>query len=141
GGQRRSHNANQILRPPAWRKTDPDGALRIHPGDLAGLGVDPGGWVAVVTPTGRLVVPAEEDGSMRRGQVALPHGFGIAYPDGRGGRVTNGPRINAITAAGDRDPIAATPHHKDVPVRLEPATPDDAAAAEDDRRRLPERTA
>ncbi len=130
-GQRRSHNANQILRPPAWRKTDPDGALRIHPADLAELGLEVGGWVAVVTPTGRIVVRAEEDDSMRRGQVALPHGFGMSYPDGRGGRVTDGPRINQITAAGDRDPIAGTPHHKDVPVRLEPASPEEAAAAED----------
>jgi anaerobic selenocysteine-containing dehydrogenase len=130
-GQRRSHNANQILRSPAWRKTDPDGALRIHPADLAGLGVSAGGWVAVETPTGRIVVKAEEDDSMRLGQVALPHGFGISYPDGDGGRVVNGPRINQITAAADRDPIAGTPHHKDVPVRLEPATVAEAAAAED----------
>ena len=137
-GQRRSHNANQILRPPAWRKTDPDGALRVHPADLADLAVDAGGWVAVVTPTGRIVVRAEEDGSMRRGQVALPHGFGMSYPDGRGGRVTNGPRINEITAAADRDPIAGTPHHKDVPVRLEAATPDEAAGAEDASRRVHE---
>jgi anaerobic selenocysteine-containing dehydrogenase len=85
----------------------------------------------VVTPTGRIVVRAEEDDSMRRGQVALPHGFGMSYPDGRGGQVTDGPRINQITAAGDRDPIAGTPHHKDVPVRLEPASPEEAAAAED----------
>src|SRR5207245_1687249 len=28
-GQRRSYNANQIFRTPAWRKDDPDGALRI----------------------------------------------------------------------------------------------------------------
>jgi len=137
-GQRRSHNANQILRPPAWRKTDPDGALRVHPADLADLAVDAGGWVAVVTPTGRIVVRAEEDASMRRGQVALPHGFGMSYPDGRGGRVTNGPRINEITAAADRDPIAGTPHHKDVPVRLEAATPDEAAGAEDASRRVHE---
>jgi anaerobic selenocysteine-containing dehydrogenase len=130
-GQRRSHNANQILRPPAWRKTDPDGALWIHPADLAGLAVEAGGWMAVVTPTGRIVVRAEGDDSMRRGQVALPHGFGMSYPDGRGGRVTNGPRLNQITATADRDPIAGTPHHKDVPVRLEPATPDEAAAAEE----------
>ncbi|MDQ3943877.1 MAG: molybdopterin oxidoreductase, partial [Actinomycetota bacterium] len=95
------------------------------------LGVDAGGWVAVVTPTGRIVVRAEIDDSMRRRQVALPHGFGMSYPDGRGGRVTNGPRINHITATGDRDPIAGTPHHKDVPVRLEPASPSEAAAAED----------
>jgi anaerobic selenocysteine-containing dehydrogenase len=137
-GQRRSHNANQILRPPAWRKTDPDGALRIHPADLADLGVEADGWVAVVTPTGRIVVRTEEDDSMRRRQVALPHGFGMAYPD-RGGRpVTNGPRINEITAAADRDPIAGTPHHKDVPVRLEPVTPEEAAAADDARRRVHE---
>jgi anaerobic selenocysteine-containing dehydrogenase len=135
-GQRRSHNANQILRSPAWRKTDPDGALRIHPADLSGLGVAEGGWVAVVTPTGRIVVAAEEDGSMRRGQVALPHGFGMDYPDGRGGRVTNGPRINEITAAADRDPIAGTPHHKDVAVRLEPATPAETAAADETRCRV-----
>jgi anaerobic selenocysteine-containing dehydrogenase len=130
-GQRRSHNANQIIRAPAWRKTDPDGALRIRADDLAGLGVEPGGWVAVVTPTGRIVVRADIDDSLRRGQVALPHGFGMAYPDGKGGRVTNGPRINSITARDDRDPIAGTPHHKDVSVRLEPASPDEAAAAQD----------
>jgi anaerobic selenocysteine-containing dehydrogenase len=135
-GQRRSHNANQILRPPAWRKTDPDGALRIHPADLADLGVDAGGWVAVVTPTGRMVVPAEEDDSLRRRQVALPHGFGMAYPDRQGRPVTNGPRINEITAAADRDPIAGTPHHKDVPVRLERASAEEWAAADDTRRRV-----
>jgi hypothetical protein len=33
-----------------------------------------------------------------------------------------GPRINLLTDAADRDPIAGTPHHKDVRVRLEPAT-------------------
>ena len=135
-GQRRSHNANQILRPPAWRKTDPDGTLRIHSADLAGLAVAAGGWVAVVTPTGRIVVRAEEDDSMRRGQVALPHGFGMSVPDGHGGRVTNGPRINKITATADRDPIAGTPHHKDVPVRLEAPTPEEAAAAEDASQRV-----
>jgi anaerobic selenocysteine-containing dehydrogenase len=130
-GQRRAHNANQILRPPAWRKSDPDGALCIHPSDLADLGLEAGDWVAVVTPTGRIVVRAEVDESMRRHQVALPHGFGMSYPDGKGGRVVNGPRINQITASGDRDPIAGTPHHKDVRVRLEAAHPDEAATAED----------
>jgi anaerobic selenocysteine-containing dehydrogenase len=130
-GQRRSHNANQILRAPAWRKSDPDGTLRIHPADLADLGADDAAWIAVATRTGRIVVRAGIDDSMRRGQVALPHGFGMSYPDGQGGRVTNGPRINQITASEDRDPIAGTPHHKDVRVRLELATPEEAATAEE----------
>lgn len=131
-GQRRSHNANQILRAPAWRRTDPEGALRARAADLASVGIDPGDWVAVVTSVGRIVVRAEADESLRPMQLALPHGYGMSYPDGHGGRVTNGPRINLLTDAADRDRIAGTPHHKDIPVRLEPATAEECAAAERD---------
>jgi anaerobic selenocysteine-containing dehydrogenase len=120
-GQRRSYNANQILRAPGWRKADHDGALWVHPDDLTELGLADGEWVAVVTPTGRVTVRAEANDSMRRRQVALPHGFGMSYPDEQG-RVTSGPRLNLLTTASDRDPIAGTPHHKDVPVRIERAT-------------------
>ena len=129
-GQRRSHNANQIFRNPAWRKTDRDGALRIHPDDLAALGGTHGGWMAVETPTGRLVARAEADPSLRRGLVALPHGYGQSYPDGQGGRIVDGPRLNLITAHDDCDPIAATPYHKNVAVRLVPVGGAEADAAE-----------
>ncbi|HTF46585.1 MAG TPA: molybdopterin-dependent oxidoreductase [Pseudonocardia sp.] len=137
-GQRRSHNANQILRAPAWRRSDPDGALRARAADLASVGVDPGDWAAVITPVGRIVVRAEADESLRPMQLALPHGYGMSYPDGHGGRVTNGPRINLITDATDRDPIAGTPHHKDTPVRLEPATAAERTTAERDSQRVRE---
>jgi len=129
-GQRRMHNANQIFRTPAWRKSDPDGALRIHPDDLAALGATDGGWMAVETRTGRIVARVEADASMRRGLVALPHGYGQAYPDGRGERVVNGPRLNLITAHDDCDPIAATPYHKNVDVRLTPVGGREAQDAE-----------
>jgi len=129
-GQRRMHNANQIFRTPAWRKSDPDGALRIHPDDLAELGGCDGGWMAVSTRTGRLVCRIETDPSMRRGLVALPHGYGQSYPDGAGGRIVDGPRLNLITAHDDCDPIAATPHHKDVAVHLAPVAGAEAEAAE-----------
>jgi anaerobic selenocysteine-containing dehydrogenase len=135
-GQRRNHNANQILRPPSWRKTDPDGALRVRHEDLAAIGAADGDWVAIVSKTGRIVVRAEVDESLRRGQVALPHGFGMSVPDGHGGRVTHGPRINLITDITDRDPIAGTPHHKDVPVRLERVTPEERSNAERNRDRV-----
>lgn len=129
-GQRRSHNANQILRPPAWRKTDPDGALRTRADDLTDIGAAPGDWVAVVSKAGRIIARAEIDESLRRGQVALPHGFGMSIPDGKGGRVIHGPRINLLTDAADRDPIAGTPHHKNVPVRLELPTSQECEAAQ-----------
>jgi anaerobic selenocysteine-containing dehydrogenase len=128
-GQRRSYNANQIFRTPAWRKNDPDGALRIHSDDIAALGATNGGWMAVETRTGRIVVRVEADDSLRRGVVALPHGYGQAYPEGEG-RVIVGPRLNIITSSEDCDPIAATPHHKNVQVRLVPLDPAGAATAE-----------
>jgi anaerobic selenocysteine-containing dehydrogenase len=130
-GQRRSYNANQIFRNPAWRKDDPDGALRIHPDDIAALGAVAGGWMAVETHTGRLVARVEADDSLRRGVVALPHGYGQAYPpDGAGKRLVAGPRINIITSSEDCDPIAATPYHKNVRVRLAPLDPVSATEAE-----------
>jgi anaerobic selenocysteine-containing dehydrogenase len=124
------HNANQIFRTPAWRKTDPDGALRIHPDDIAALGGCEGGWMAVATRTGRIVCRVESDPSMRRGLVALPHGYGQSYPDGAGGRIIDGPRLNLITAHDDCDPIAATPYHKNVAVHLAPVFGAEAEAAE-----------
>ncbi|MEU5265902.1 molybdopterin-dependent oxidoreductase [Amycolatopsis sp. NPDC021455] len=126
-GQRRAHNANQILRDPRWRRTDPDGALRARPEELASIGAEPGDWVAVVTAAGRVVVRAEADPGLRPGQLALPHGYGMAHPDDHGRRVVSGPRINLLTDPLDRDPIAGTPHHKDVPARLEPATEEERA--------------
>jgi len=130
-GQRRSYNANQIFRNPAWRKDDPDGALRIHPDDIVALGAIDGGWMAVETPTGRIVTRVEADDSLRRGVVALPHGYGQAYPpDGVGKRMVAGPRINIITSSDDCDPIAAIPYHKNVRVRLAPLDPVGAAEAE-----------
>ena len=73
---------------------------------------------------------------MRRGQLALPHGFGQAYPAADGTRLTNGPRINLLTAADNCDPIAGTPYHKNVRVHLEKATPEEAALAEQTSRQI-----
>jgi anaerobic selenocysteine-containing dehydrogenase len=115
--------------PTAWRKDDPDGALGIHPDDITALGATDGGWMAVETRTGRIVVRIAADDSLRRGVVTLPHGYGQAYPSGEG-HIVVGPRINLITASDDCDPIAATPYHKNVQVRLVPLDPVSAAAAE-----------
>jgi anaerobic selenocysteine-containing dehydrogenase len=127
-GQRRMFNANQIFRDPKWRRDDPDGALLVNPVDLGELGARDGDWIAVESVVGRLVVRCKIDGSMRRGQLALPHGYGQAYPAEGGERLTNGPRINLLTESGNRDPIAGTPYHKHVAVRLS-RLPDHEAAA------------
>jgi anaerobic selenocysteine-containing dehydrogenase len=129
-GQRRSYNANQIMRDPAWRKSDQEGALAIHPDDLHTVGGSDGGWVTVETPRGQLTVRVAADDRMRPGSVALPHGYGMDFTTADGARVVVGPRINMITASDDCDPIAATPHHKTVPAALRQASNEEVDQAE-----------
>jgi anaerobic selenocysteine-containing dehydrogenase len=135
-GQRRMFNANQIFRDPAWRRDDPDGALLINTRDLEELGASDGEWIAVQSPAGRVVVRCKVDDSLRQGQLALPHGYGQSYPTQDGERLSNGPRVNALTDSGNCDPIAATPYHKHVAVRLEKLAASEAAAFEARSRRI-----
>lgn len=129
GGQRRHYNANQIIRDPRWRKNDPDGALHLHPDDLATYGGQEGGWMAVETKVGRVVVRVESDPALRKGQASLPHGYGQVF-DTTEGQVTVGPRLNILTDCDDCDPIAKTPYHKNVAIRVRPATPDEIVSME-----------
>jgi anaerobic selenocysteine-containing dehydrogenase len=134
-GQRRMFNANQIFRDPAWRRDDPDGALLVNSSDLGELGARDGDWIAVESSVGRLVARCKADDSMRKGQLALPHGYGQSYPAPDGERLINGPRINLLTDNGNRDPIAGTPYHKHVAVRLSllPATESSAYQTKSER--------
>ena len=137
GGQRRNYNANQIIRDPRWRKTDPHGALHLHPDDLAAAGGKAGDWMAVETRVGRIVVKTEVDENLRPGQASLPHGYGQIY-DTPSGQVTVGPRLNMITDCDDCDPIAKTPYHKNVAVRVTRPTPGEVEAMEAQAARLGE---
>jgi anaerobic selenocysteine-containing dehydrogenase len=135
-GQRRMFNANQIFRNPAWRRDDPDGALLINARDLEDLGASDGEWIAVQSEAGRVVVRCKVDDSLRPGQLALPHGYGQSYPARDGERLNNGPRVNALTDSRHCDPIAATPYHKHVAVRLERLAENESAAFEERSRRI-----
>jgi len=120
-GERRDYNANQIMRSPDWRRNDPDGALRIHPDDATEAGLVDGGDGICATKTGAIEVVIAYDDAQRRGFVSLPHGYGMEYPDMTTEEmVQHGPRINELTASLHCDPIAGTPYHKYVPVRVEP---------------------
>ena len=129
-GQRRLQNANQIFRDPSFRRSDPDGALQIHPDDLLALGATEGDWLTVESARARLVVRSKREPGLRRGHVVLPHGYGQAYPNATGVRLTAGPQINLLTDSAWRDPIAGTPYHKHVPVRILRAQADEATRAE-----------
>jgi anaerobic selenocysteine-containing dehydrogenase len=117
-GERRSYNANTIYRDPLWRRTDREGALKLHPDDARALDIADGSWARCESRRGSVVVRVEITDTVRPGQVTLPHGYGMEHPVGDGERKPSGVNINELTAADDRDPVAGTPYHKYVPVRI-----------------------
>jgi anaerobic selenocysteine-containing dehydrogenase len=126
-GERRSFSANTILRDPAWRKRDADGALRVAPSDAASLGLVDGAAACLTTRRGQVVVTVALDDAMHPGHLALPNGLGLDHVD-TDGRVRTGVAPNELTAAEDRDRWAGTPWHKSVPARLDAWSADAAVA-------------
>jgi anaerobic selenocysteine-containing dehydrogenase len=119
-GERRSSTANTIIRDPAWRKRDRQGALRVSPADASALGLSDGGRARITTAAGYAETLVEVTDSMLPGHVSLPNGQGVDYPGEDGEPVLTGVPINELTSLGWRDPIAGTPWHKHVPARVEP---------------------
>jgi anaerobic selenocysteine-containing dehydrogenase len=120
-GERRTSTANTIVRDPAWRTKDAQGALHMNPADAARLGIAHGGRARVVTKRGEGIAPVELTDALQPGHATLPNGLGLSYPAGGEGARTTGIAPNELTAAEDRDWIAGTPWHKHVRARIEPA--------------------
>ncbi len=116
-GERRSYNANTIYRNPAWRKSDPDGDMQIHPADAEKLGLADGDTAQVQSSTGTITVRVQLSTDILPGVLSLPHGYGLSYPK-NGEQVTTGPQINDLTSADHCDEISKTPFHKGVSVRI-----------------------
>ncbi|MCV7171989.1 molybdopterin-dependent oxidoreductase [Mycobacterium manitobense] len=126
-GERRAYTANDILRDPAWRKRDADGALRISPQDAEAFGLADGGRARITTAAGTAEAGVEVTDMMLPGHVSLPNGYGVDYRDEGGVRVP-GVAPNALTSTDWRDAFAGTPWHKHVPARIEPVAEAVAAA-------------
>lgn len=122
-GERRGFTANTIMRDPAWRKKDPQGALRLSEGDAAQHGIADGDRVRISTPGGTGVAVAEVTGTMMDGHISLPNGLGLSYAPAGGDPEVVGVAPNELTTTDWRDPIAGTPWHKHVPARIERVAP------------------
>jgi anaerobic selenocysteine-containing dehydrogenase len=118
-GERRGFTANTIMRDPAWRKRDAEGALRLSPADATSLGLGDGDRVRITTPGGSAVAVAEVTDTMMDGHIAIPNGLGLSYSPAGGDPEVTGVAPNQLTTTDWCDPIAKTPWHKHVPARLE----------------------
>lgn len=118
-GERRAYTANDIIRDPAWRTRDPDGALRVSVHDAAVLGLVDGGRARITTAAGTAEATVEISEAMLPGHASLPNGFGVDHlrPDGE--TLSPGVAPNTLTSSGRRDAYAGTPWHKHVPARIE----------------------
>lgn len=119
-GKRRAFTANTIIRDPAWRRRDAEGALRISPADAESHGVTNGDSARLVTERGAADVLVEVSDMMQEGHISLPNGLGTHHRDADGTQVQTGVAPNDLTSVDRRDWLAGTPWHKNVPARIEP---------------------
>ncbi len=118
-GERRSFTANTIYRDPSWRRKDLHGALRISEADAQSLGLASGEKARLTTRAGSAEVVIEVSERMPAGNMSLPNGQGIHYPNNDGQSMVTGTSTNELTSTSLRDFIAGTPWHKHVPAKLE----------------------
>jgi anaerobic selenocysteine-containing dehydrogenase len=113
-GRHMDMNANTNMRDPAWNEGRRPCTLLMNPEDASAHGFSDGQTVRVVTAAGEETIEVEVTNAARKGQVAMPHGFGLVH----GGKKF-GTNVNRLTASGHRDRIAATRFHRYVPCRVE----------------------
>jgi anaerobic selenocysteine-containing dehydrogenase len=105
--------ANTIMRDPAWNESKRACTMRIHPGDAAEIGIADGEMALIETEAGSATVEAEVTDSSFKGQVVIPHGFGLVHME-----KVYGVNVNRLAPAKHRDRFAATPLHRYIPCRV-----------------------
>jgi anaerobic selenocysteine-containing dehydrogenase len=113
-GRHMDMNANTLMRNPAWNKDKRACTAAMNPVDAEKLNLNDGQTVRVTTEAGTVEVELEVTDSTKKGQIIIPHGFGLVYE----GKVY-GANVNRLTKNTYRDKFAGTPLHRYVPCRIE----------------------
>jgi anaerobic selenocysteine-containing dehydrogenase len=112
-GRHMDMNANTQMRDPAWNEGRRACTLAMNPADAEKFGVADGQMVRVITEAGEETIEVEVTEDTRRGQVIIPHGFGLVYDGAK-----YGANVNRLTKNTHRDQFG-TPMHRYVPCRVE----------------------
>lgn len=116
-GERRTYNANAIIRHEEWAKTDKEGFLKMNPKDANRYQVEDGDTVALTSKIGTIYILVTVTDEVSEGVLSMPHGRGMDMGNGNDYRAV-GAMPNILTDASFCDPIAKTPYHKNVRVKL-----------------------
>ena len=115
----RSHNS-WMHNAPLLMRGGRTHAARIHPDDAEGVGIADGERVRISSPHGSIEIPATVTDEVKRGTVAVPHGWGHSG----GWTVANaagGANVNQLASSdpADLERLAGMAHLNGIPVRLE----------------------
>ncbi len=112
-GRHMDMNANTGMRDPAWNAGRRPCTLAMNPTDAEKFGFADGQMVKVITEAGEETIEVEVTEDTRKGQVIIPHGFGLVYNG-----VKFGANVNRLTKNTNRD-FVGTPMHRYIPCRVE----------------------
>jgi anaerobic selenocysteine-containing dehydrogenase len=118
------HNSNLANMPALKRGKHGRNPLHIHPDDLAALGLAEDDNVRLANAYGAIETPVVADSSLRRGVVAMAHGYGHALSYGLSrARAEPGANVNALMPIGNdsHEPLSNMAHLTGVAVRIERA--------------------
>lgn len=113
-GRHIPENANTLMRKPDWNKGRRACTLALNPEDAKNLNIEDKEIVRISTEAGSAEIEAEITDDTRRGQVIIPHGFGLKYKGKE-----HGVNVNRLTKNTHRDRLAATPLHRFVRASIE----------------------
>ena len=109
---------------PTNRVRTPYNPLRIHPDDLAELGLRDGDWAQLVSDNGQIPAIVKSDWTLKRGVVSMTHGFGGLPGEKIDYRQRGASTSLLISLDRDCEPLQAMPRMSGIPVRIEPWLPD-----------------
>jgi anaerobic selenocysteine-containing dehydrogenase len=112
-GRHMDMNANTGMRDPAWNEGRRPCTLAMNPADAEKYGFSDGQMVKVITEAGEERIEVEVTEDARKGQVIIPHGFGLVYNG-----VKFGANVNRLAKNTNRDQFG-TPMHRYIQCKVE----------------------
>jgi anaerobic selenocysteine-containing dehydrogenase len=104
---------------PSVRRRIPYNPASAHPHDMEAMGLEDGDDVAVMSEHGRIAAVIHADATLRRGVIAMSHGWGELPRENQPHRQVGSSVSLLISSSADLESINAMPRLSAIPVRVE----------------------